>query len=84
MDETGAPYVDPSLPPVVAGPVTGMQGTHMSKFAFCAYLAGVWANPPALFIVNEEGVVYRSDEPGPRPITTWPSNRPSKPWRAAD
>lgn len=90
MDENWMPYVERGIPPVVATPATGKQGTNTCKFAFCAYLPGVWGTTRSQFIVNEDGVVYSAEATGACPVTTWPNaNRPPTeplpaPWRPAD
>ncbi len=76
VDETGSPYVDSSLSPATAAPVAGLRCTNTCKFAFCAWLDGGLGRPPAQFIVNEEGVVYRADPSALIPMTTWPAVDP--------
>ncbi len=91
LDDTGSPYVDPTMAPAGVTPVLGMRCTHHEKFAFCAWPVGRWEGERVVFIINEKGVVYRADDPGTLPVTTWPAaiGRTDHlpvlpPWKAAE
>ena len=85
LDENKSPYVEPVLAPMTAAPLSGRVATSTSKYGFCAYPTGSIGSAAIQFIVNEEGVVYRSDATGPAPVITWPAAWPlPPPWRAAD
>jgi prepilin-type N-terminal cleavage/methylation domain-containing protein len=60
-DETGAAYVDRSLPTAKAAPVAGRNGTHLRRFGFSAYPAVYNTDGVMCFMVGEDGVLWQLD-----------------------
>jgi len=62
-DQSGAPYVDPDLPPAAAAPAQG-NCTNRGRFGFTAFPAVYARDGVSAYVVSEDGVIWEKDAGG--------------------